>query len=97
MGGKILQPIAFLYCAIFIAIYGVVFVSIAPAETLIKRETLSFERCLGVIDTITEQISIIPTIISDTPNVRKAEFHLSDGKLLVSCDKSKKEVRISSK
>ena len=97
MTNRLLKHVSILYSAIFLAVYIGVFASIAPADTLIKRETLSFQRCLGVIDTIAEQIALDPKIISDTVNVRKAEFSMTDGKLLVSCDKSKNEVRISSK
>ena len=97
MESKLLRPIAIFYSVIFLLSFFGVFSTIAPAENLIKRETLSYERCLEVIDTIADQILLSPIIISDTANVRKAEFNLTDGKLLVTCDKGKEEVRITSK
>ena len=94
---KLMRPISLFYCTIFLAVYVLVLSSIAPAETVIKKEILSFEKCLGVIDTVEKQLAVNPEITVDTANVHKAEFDMSDGKLVIACDRSKNEVRISSK
>jgi len=73
------------------------FAGMAGAEVLIKKETLSFEKCLTVIEMTSEQVAITPRLTADTPNLRIAEFDLTDGILMIRCDKKKKEVRISSK
>lgn len=73
------------------------FAGMAGAEVLIKEETLSFEKCLTVIEMTSEQVAIIPRLTADTANLRIAEYDLTDGILMIRCDKKKKEVRISSK
>ena len=73
------------------------FAGMAGAEVLIKKETLSFEKCLTVIEMTSEQVAITPRLTADTANLRIAEYDLTDGILMIRCDKKKKEVRISSK
>ena len=73
------------------------FAGMAGAEVLIKKEKLSFEKCLTVIEMTSEQVAITPRLTADTPNLRIAEYDLTDGILMIRCDKKKKEVRISSK
>ena len=73
------------------------FAGMVHAEVLIKKETLSFEKCLTAIEMTSEQVAITPRLTADTPNLRIAEYDLTDGILMIRCDKKKKEVRISSK
>jgi len=73
------------------------FAGVAGAEVLIKKETLSFEKCLTVIEMTSEQVAITPRLTADTANLRIAEYDLTDGILMIRCDKKKQEVRISSK
>ena len=67
------------------------------AETVIKEETLSFEKCLDVIATTSEQIAIEPRVTADRKNLKIVEYDLADGTLLILCDGKKQRVRISSK
>ena len=78
---------------------GVVCLIAAPlkAETVIKEETLSFERCLDVIATASAQIAIEPRVTADRKNLKIVEYDLADGTLLILCDGKKERVRISSK
>ena len=78
---------------------GVVSLIAAPlkAETVIKEETLSFEKCLDVIATTSEQIAIEPRVTADRKHLKMVEYDLADGTLLILCDGKKERVRISSK
>ena len=67
------------------------------AETVIKEETLSFEKCLGVIATTSAQIAIEPRVTADRKNFKIVEYGLADGTLQILCDGKKERVRISSK
>ena len=78
---------------------GVVCLIAAPlsAETVIKEERLSFEKCLDVIATTSAQIAIEPRVTADRKNRKMVEYDLADGTLLILCDGKKERVRISSK
>ena len=78
---------------------GVVCLIAAPlkAETVIKEETLSFEKCLDVIATTSAQIAMAPRVTVDRKNLKIVEYDLADGTLLILCDGKKERVRISSK
>ena len=67
------------------------------AETVIKEETLSFEKCLDVIATTSAQIATEPRVTADRKNLKIVEYDLADGTLLILCDGKKERVRISSK
>lgn len=78
---------------------GVVCLIAAPltAETVIKEETLSFEKCLDVIATTSAQIAIEPRVTADRKHLKIVEYDLADGTLLILCDGKNERVRISSK
>ena len=78
---------------------GVVYLIADPlsAETVIKEETLSFEKCLDVIATTSAQIAIEPRVTAHRKNLKIVEYDLADGTLLILCDGKKERVRISSK
>ena len=67
------------------------------AETVIKRETVSFEGCLKVIEMTSEQSGLSPTLTIDNSDRRVAEFKAPDGALLITCDREAKTVTISTK
>ena len=67
------------------------------AETMIKEETLSFEKCLDVIATKSAQIAIEPRVTADRKHFKNVEYDLAGGILLILCDVKKERVRISSK
>lgn len=64
-------------------------------EKIIKQEAISFEKCLKVITTSQEKLSIAPKIdtISDQKSV--AVFTLIDGTLTISCDGTEGIITVS--
>ena len=68
-------------------IFSFIMVSFAMAEeTIIKEETISFEKCLKVIKTSENKLSIAPEIKDITDKKRVAIFTLVDGTLTIECD-----------
>ena len=78
---------------------GVICLITAPlsAQTVIKEDRLSFEKCLDVIATTSAQIAMEPRVTADRKNLKMVEYDLADGTLLILCDGKKQRVRISSK
>ena len=63
------------------------FISSALAEeTIIQQEKLSFERCLKVITTSQDKLSIAPEVEDVSDQKRVAVFTLVDGTLTITCD-----------
>ncbi len=86
---KLLPEIALLLLSIS-------FVSNAVAEEkIIQKEKLSFEKCLGVITTSQDKLSIAPEIIDVSDQKRVAVFALVDGTLTIDCDGIKGDVTVS--
>ena len=79
--------------------FGVVCLITAPlkAETVIKVDILSFEKCLDVIATTLAQTAMEPRVSAEPNNLKIVEYDLADGTLLILCDGKKERVRISSK
>ena len=59
---------------------------IGAEETIIQQEKLSFERCLKVITTSQDKLSIAPEITDVSDQKRIAVFSLADGTLTITCD-----------
>ena len=79
--------------------FGVVCLITAPlkAETVIKVDTLSFEKCLDVIAAISAQTAMELRVSAEPNSLKIVEYDLADGTLLILCDGKKERVRISSK
>ena len=77
----------------------VLIASIAPAvgaeEKIIQQENISFEKCLKVIVTSEEKLSITPKITDVTERKRLAIFTLGDGRLTINCDGVKGQIQVS--
>ena len=72
------------------------FISSALAEdTIIQQEKLSFERCLKVITTSQDKLSIAPEIEDVSDQKRVAVFTLVDGTLTIKCDGVEGNVTVS--
>lgn len=69
----------------------------ATAQTVIKKETLSFDGCLEVIKLTEAQIGMPPKLTVNTEKRRVAEFLAPDGTVIIECDRSAKEVTVSIK
>ena len=67
----------------------------AAEETIIQQEKISFERCLKVITTSQDKLSIAPDIEDLSYQKRVAVFTLIDGTLTITCDGIKGNVTVS--
>ncbi|MFL2765839.1 MAG: hypothetical protein ACJ0DF_07120 [Paracoccaceae bacterium] len=78
------------------ALLTIFFLSHAAAEeTIIQQEKISFERCLGVISTSEDKLSVAPKIEDVEAQKRVAIFTLLDGTLTITCDGKEGNVTIS--
>ena len=64
-------------------------------ETIIQQEKLSSERCLKVITTSQDKLSIAPEITDVSDQKRIAVFTLVDGTLTITCDGVEGNVTVS--
>ena len=73
-----------------IAIISIFFACSALAEEIVvQQEKMSFERCLKVIITSENKLSLIPKINDQTDKIRVAVFTLVDGTLTIECNGEK--------
>lgn len=68
---------------------------IGAEETIIQQEKLSFERCLKVITTSQDKLSVDPEITDVSDQKRIAVFTLADGTLSIACDGEEGSVTVS--
>lgn len=68
------------------AMAAVMVFSVAADEAIIQQEKLSFEKCLDVITTSENKLSIAPKIMDASDRKRIAVFTLVDGILKIKCD-----------
>ena len=64
-------------------------------EKIIQQEKLSFERCLQVITTSQDKLSVAPKITDISDQKRIAVFTLVDGTLTITCDGEAGNVTVS--
>ena len=64
-------------------------------ETIIQQEKISFEKCLKVITTSEDKLSIAPKIEDVSDQKRVAIFKLVDGILTITCDGEQGNVTVS--
>ena len=74
-----------------------VFVSsyVGAEETIIQQEKISFEKCIKVIMTSQDKLSIAPEITDVSDQKRVAVFTLVDGTLTITCDGLEGNVTVS--
>jgi hypothetical protein len=85
-----------MFCGVITVLLTTVFVSNAAAEvTIIKQEKISYEKCLKVITTSEDKLSIAPEIEDVSDQKRVAVFTLVDGTLTITCDGIEGEVTVS--
>ena len=68
---------------------------VSAEETIIQQEKLSFERCLKVIATSQDKLSIAPEVEDVSDQKRIAVFTLVDGTLTIACDGIEGNVTVS--
>ena len=75
-----------------------IFVSsyVGAEEAIIQQENISFEKCLKVITTSQDKLSVAPEITDASDQKRIAVFTLVDGTLTITCDGEKGNVTVSS-
>ena len=66
-------------------------------ETIIQQEKISFEKCLNVITTSKDKLSVAPEINDVADQKRIAVFTLIDGTLTITCDGEEGNVTVSTK
>ena len=66
-------------------------------ENIIQKEKISFEKCLQVIETSENKLSIAPKISQISDQKRVAVFTLLDGTLSITCDGIKGLVTVSTR
>ena len=83
-------------CEIVVVFLPIFWMSTAVAEeTIIQQEKISFEKCLKVIATSEDKLSIAPEIEKISEQNRIAVFTLSDGTLTITCDGEEGNVTVS--
>ena len=68
---------------------------VGAEETIIQQEKISFEKCLEVIMTSKDKLSVAPEITDVSDQKRVALFTLADGTLKISCDGKEGNVTVS--
>ena len=68
---------------------------VGAEETIIQQEKISFEKCLDVITTSQDKLSIAPEITDVSDQKRVAVFTLVDGTLTIECDGIEGNVTVS--
>ena len=68
--------------------------SVLAEENIVKKETMSFERCLSVIETSKNKLSVNPEIQDQLNENRTAIFTLVDGYLTITCDKEENLITV---
>ena len=59
---------------------------VGAEEIIIQQEKISFEKCLKVITTSQDKLSVAPEITDVSDQKRVAVFTLADGTLTITCD-----------
>ena len=68
---------------------------VGAEETIIQQEKISFEKCLKVIMTSQDKLSVAPEITDVSDQKRVAVFTLVDGTLTITCDGEDGSVTVS--
>ena len=68
---------------------------VGAGETIIQQEKISFEKCLKVINTSQDKLSVAPEITDVSNQKRVAVFTLIDGTLTIMCDGEAGSVTVS--
>ena len=69
--------------------------NVGAEQTIIQQEKLSFEKCLQVITTSQDKLSVAPEITDVSDQKRVAVFTLVDGTLTITCDGEEGNVTVS--
>ena len=64
-------------------------------ETILQQEKISYEKCLEVITTSKDKLSVAPEVTDVFDQKRVAVFTLADGTLTITCDREEGNVTVS--
>ena len=68
---------------------------VGAEEKIIQQEKISFEKCVKVITTSQDKLSVAPEITHASDQKRIAVFTLTDGTLTIDCDGEEGNVTVS--
>ena len=68
---------------------------VGAEEAIIQQEKISYEKCLKVITTSEDKLSVAPEITDVSDQKRVAVFTLVDGTLTITCDGIEGNVTVS--
>ena len=84
------------FCGAAMLLFPICSMSSAVAEEkIIQQEKISFEKCLNVITTSQDKLSVAPEITDVSDHKRVAVFALVDGTLTITCDGTEGNVTVS--
>ncbi len=84
------------FCGVVAALFPISLTSSSAAEeTIIQQEKISYEKCLKVITTSEDKLSVAPEITDASDQKRAAVFTLVDGTLTITCDGLEGNVTVS--
>ena len=78
-----------------ISLFLIVGSNVLAEERVIQQESISFEKCLNVITTSEDKLSIAPEITTTSNQKSVAVFSLIDGTLTITCDGEEGKVTVS--
>ena len=85
-----------IFCWAAVALLPISLMSKALAEeTIIQQEKISFEKCLKVITTSEDKLSVAPEVMDVSDQKRVAVFTLVDGTLTITCNGIEGNVTVS--
>ena len=68
---------------------------VGAEEIIIQQEKISLEKCLDIITTSQDKLSVAPQITNVSDQKRVAVFTLADGTLTITCDGEEGNVTVS--
>lgn len=83
------------YWASFVLLPFFLISNAAAEETVIQQEKISFKKCLKVITTSQDKLSVAPEITDVSDKKRVAVFTLVDGTLTITCNGEEGNVTVS--
>ena len=83
------------HTAFAILMYFLVVSSASAEDKIIQKEKIAFEKCLNVIKTSQDKLSVAPEITDVSDQERIAVFPLVDGTLKIKCDGIEGNVTVS--
>ena len=84
------------FCGVAVLLSSISFTSnVAAEEMIIQQEKISYEKCLKVITTSEDKLSVDPEVTDVSDQKRVAVFTLVDGDLTITCDGVEGNVTVS--